>query len=232
MDIIKGTTQVPPHMQWQGFQRRFKWCDNPDADDYNPDGPSSREIEIVKVCDPTEGNVDDPDEWVPVKVIKAMRTRAETGTASQGGSAMERFLSSVTGDDRSTARVVEVRKIVHCDTNIDGEVEAAAIADPGLVEYVVPSEQYTRDITKRDKDQYVDHEIITYLKHKGNAGELSGLGRQTKLHNEYLIDASDPPSGKVVGAFGRNPPYRLDPYQNIVNVNFGSLAVEFFERDK
>lgn len=220
VDLLKSATQVSPDMQWQGYQRKFNWCDDPNTDDYDPNGAPSRHVEIVKVCDPNAGNVDDPEEWVPIKVIRSMRPRVETGMASNGGTAMERFLSSLS-DDIQTARIVEVRKIVHHDTNVDDEIQAAADADPGLLEYVVPSESYTKDGGSKDEDQYVDHEIITYLKQKGNAAELSALGRQTRLLNEYLIDASEPAEGKVIGAYGVNPPYRLDPYQNIINVNFG-----------
>ncbi len=53
-----------------------------------------------------------------------------------------------------------------------------------------------------------------------------GLGRQTKLLNDYLIDESDPAKGEVIGVSGINPPYQLDPFQNIVNCQFaGEKAV-------
>lgn len=230
IDVEKGAMQVPPDMQWQGYQRRFRWCDDPNSDDYDPDGTPSRKMEIIKVCDPEQGDVDDPEEWVPVKVIRGLRPRVETGMASNGGTAMERFLSSLGSEDQdATARIVEVRKIVHCDTNVDDEIQAAASADAGLLEYVIPSEQYVKNQSTKDDGQYVEHEIITYLKHKGNAAELSGIGRQTKLLNEYLIDDSDAPDGKVVGAYGLNPPYRLDPYQNIINVNWSRTVLVCFQ---
>jgi hypothetical protein len=102
-----------------GVQRKFRWCDDPAADDYSPDGTPSRNIEILKVCDPDSEDVDNPGEWVPVKVIKAIRQRVETGTQDQGGTAMDRFLASVTAEELTTERVVEVRRTVHRDTNID-----------------------------------------------------------------------------------------------------------------
>jgi hypothetical protein len=222
MDLIKSALQVPPDMQWQAVQRKLLWCDDPNGADYSPDGTPSRKIEILKVCDPDE-SVDDPDEWIPIKVIRGLRSRVETGTEDNGGSAQDRFLNY----DVTTSRVVEVRKIVHFDTNIDDRAQAAA--DGGALEYVIDSDDYQKDTSTKDETQYIDHEIATYIKHKGNAGDVSGIGRQTKLLNQYLIDASDEPSGKVVGAGGVNPPYRLDPYQNIINVSFGGLAVQFFE---
>jgi hypothetical protein len=227
MDVVKSALQVPPDLQWQAVQRKFRWCDDPAADDYSPDGTPSRNIEILKVCDPDSEDVDNPGEWVPVKVIKAIRQRVETGTQDQGGTAMDRFLASVTAEELTTERVVEVRRTVHRDTNIDNAADAAA--DAGQKEYVVPSEAYEKDADSKDDGQYIEQEIITYLKHRGNANEVMGQGRQTKLLNEYLIEQSEPPKNEVVGAKGFNPPYRLDPYQTIVNVNFGSLAAEFYD---
>lgn len=233
MDLVKSATQVPntnplAPMQWQGYQRKFRWCDDPNGDDYEKDGTPSRKHEILKVCDPeNEDDVDDPEEWIPIKVIKGLRARVETGTQDNGGTAQERFLASVTADELRTARVVETRKIVHYDTNIDDAAQAAF--DSGQDAYVVSSEEYEKDESTKEDDQYVDHEIITYLKHKGNAAEVSGIGRQTKLLNRYLLDENDAAQGDVVGKNGFNPPYRLDPYQNIVNIKFGPTAVKFYD---
>ena len=52
------------------------------------------------------------------------------------------------------------------------------------------------------------------------------------LKNQYLIDESDPAQFDQVGPNNINPPYRLDPFQNIINVNLGGLAVEFGDRAK
>ncbi|MGY4476339.1 hypothetical protein [Bradyrhizobium sp. USDA 3364] len=220
MDIIKSSHQVPPDLQWQGLQRQLRWCDDPNADDYSEDGTPSRIMETVKVCDPaaTE-DLDDPDEWIPIQVIKGLKSRVETGTEVNGGTAMSRFLASVTQQELTTARKIEVRKISHHDTSIDDDAQAAA--DAGLKQYVVPSNQYEKDDSTKDDTQYVDHEIITYLKTSGNHGDVSGQRGQTKLLNQYLIDESDDPDGSVTGSSGYNPPYRLDPYQNIINVKFG-----------
>lgn len=234
MDVVKSALQLPSivgwlGLQWQGLQRKFRWSDDPNADDYEPDGTPSRNLETLKVCDPeNEDDVNDPEEWIPLKVVKAIRQRVETGTETNGGTAMDRFLNAVTDDELTTARVVEVRKIPHYDTNYDDIVQAAADASPDLKEYVIPAEDYTKDLSTKDEDQYVEHEIITYLKHKGNAGEVSGIGRQTKLLNEYLIDGSEPPKGDVTGNNGINPPYRLDPYQNIINISFAINVIVVF----
>lgn len=55
-------------------------------------------------------------------------------------------------------------------------------------------------------------------------GQGGDQGQQTKLLNRYLIDESEPAKLDVIGANGLNPPWRLDPYQNIVNVKFKTLV--------
>ncbi|MGF6309944.1 hypothetical protein ABIB82_004059 [Bradyrhizobium sp. i1.8.4] len=224
MEVVKSASQEAPDKQWQGTQRKLKWSDDPNADDYSPDGTPSRLFDTVKLCDPT-GDVNDPDEWIPIKVIRSMRSLGGDGI---GQGFQDRFLNSAEDDDAKTARIVEVRRIVHCDTNWDSIVQDAADADPSLREYVIPSSDYNKDTSTKDTDQYAEHEIITYLKHKGNVDELSGLGRQTKLLNQYMIDESEDATQKVVGANGINPPYRLDPYQNIVNVQLTPTVIVVF----
>lgn len=225
IDVTKGKMQVPPHKNSVGVQRKLHWRDDPDRDDYLPEGPASRVTEIVKVCDPDSQDVDDPDEWIPIRAIKGARSKGGDGI---GDRYIDRFLNALTNDRRSS-RVVEVRKIVRYDTNIDDAANAAFAANPQRREFVIQSSDYVRDEASKDSDHYVEHEIVTYLKHKGNVAELAGLGRQTKMLNQFLIDQSQDPKGKVVGRNGNNPPYRLDPFQNIVNINLGATAVEFFD---
>jgi hypothetical protein len=199
--------------------RKFKWMDDPTADDYNPDGNPSRVIEKIKVCDPESEDVDDPDEYVEIDVIKEVKAVASDNN-------YQRFVEKQLNEEINSSREVEVRKIVHYDTNIDDAAQAAADADPSLKAYVVSSEEYIKDESSKDEDQYVEHEIITKIFSRGNSPLRSGDDAQKrvmKLKNQYLIDESETPSGTVIGATGINPPYRLDPYQNIVNVNFATL---------
>ncbi|MCA1399357.1 hypothetical protein [Bradyrhizobium sp. BRP56] len=219
IDVVKSKHKIPGTPWSQGLQRTMRWCDDPNGDDYSKDGTPSRIFETLKICDPeNEDDVNDPEEWIPIKVVKGLRSRVE-GTENGGGAAMDRFLSSV-ADNELTERVVEVRKIIHHDSNIDDAAQASF--DAGHDAHVVQSEDYEKKTNNDDKDdeQYIEQEIITYLKHKGNTGDVSGIGGQTKLLNQYLIDESDLPKGKVAGQNGFNPPYRLDPFQNIVNVQF------------
>lgn len=220
MDIIKSKTQTVDGFR-QGHQKKLQWMDDPTADDYNADGNPARDLQILKVCSPDEDDVTDPEQWVAVQVIRSLRSRQ-----SDNG-VMDRHRNSVPGSDdegeTNDARVVEPRRISNYATNIDADAEAAFAADPTLTAYVVDGSNYQRDDSTKDDSNYVEHEVITYLKHRRNEndGSVSNQGRQTQLLNQYLIDESDLATLKITGANGLNPPYRLDPYQNIINVNWG-----------
>lgn len=206
---------------WQGVQRKFLWSDDPDnGDEYSEEGTPSRNTDVVKVCSPDEEDVNNPEEFVKIRVIKSLKS---SGGDGRGQNYMDRLLN----DELSAARVVKARRIVHYDTNIDDEAQAAFDADPTRKAFVVPGHRYEKDTNTKDDDQYVEHEIIEYFKSRvANNSVDDGAdvrnGLQTKLFNQYLIDGSDEAELDVTGENGINPPYRLDPYQNIVNVNFSS----------
>lgn len=219
-DVVPGADS-----DYQGLVRRFRWMDDPGSDDYDPNGNPARTTELVKVCSPDEEDVNDPEEWAPVHVIKQFKTVASDQNY-QGR--LERQLNS----ELVESRRVKTRRIIHRDTNIDNDADAAFAS--GVSSYVVPGDQYEKVDGTEDESQYVEHEIILYLKQGGNYhyasdGADRNQGRQTKLLNQYMIDDSESAQFDVVGDNGINPPYRLDPFQNIVNVNLGGLAVEFLD---
>jgi hypothetical protein len=213
---------------YQRVKRKFRWLDDPNGDDYNPDGNPERDTEIVKVCDPDSDNVDDPDEWIELRVIKKFKSVTSDNN-------YERNIEKLLNDEiELDSREFVVRKFVHYDTNIDDAAQEAFDGDESLKAYVVRGDEYEKDLDTKDEDQYVEHEVITKLFQRGNSTKRpngNDQGRWVKLKNQYLIDESEEPDGRVVGSLGINPPYRLDPYQNIVNINFGALAVEFFDRE-
>lgn len=225
IDFAKSATQTAEGF-WQGLQRKFRWMDDPDnGDEYEEEGPPSRKTEIVKVCDvEAEDNPDDPEEWIPIRAIKSLRARG-------GSTGDQNYVDRLIIDESTDARQVTVRRIVHYDTNIDDDAQAAFDADPNRKAYVVQGENYQRDDSTKDEDQYVEHEIIEYLKERTNERREDGdvdRGVQTKLLNQYLIDEAEDATGEIVGSSGINPPYRLDPYQNIVNVNFSFSVIVAF----
>lgn len=217
IDLAKSTTQTA-NVNWQGVVQRLKWQDDPDGGDYNPDGNAGRKTIIVKVCSPDEPNQDDPEEWIPIPVIRGWRLRSSD----------QRGMQRLVNDEVIDARKVKARRIVHYDTNIDDEATAAFDADSSRKVYVVPGDRYEKNLDTKDIDQYVEHEIIEYVKYKSNPPERGSTGtdqgRQAKLLNQYLIDESEDADLEVKGPNGFNPPFRLDPFQTIVNVQLRPKA--------
>jgi hypothetical protein len=205
-------------VNWQGSVRRLKWQDDPDSDSFAPDGPRSRKTRIVKVCSPDEPNQDDPSEWIPIPVIDRMRSSISD----------QNDVRSFVNGEGGHARAVEARRILHYDTSIDDDAQAAFDADPTRKVYVVSGDRYSRKDDTKDDSQWIEHEIVTYLKNRTTGQSKTGVGddqsKQTKLLNQYLIDESEPAKLEIVGTNGINPPWRLDPYQNIVNINLGGTT--------
>lgn len=220
-------------MMGQDFVRNFHWKDDPSQGDYLEEGNENKETEILKICDPSvQGqNFEDPDEWIPLRVtkdIKAINSRDNYQLLR------EKFLN----DELNLARTVEYRRVYHYDTNIDDRVTEATDADPALKAWVVDlsgENKSAYDINRdtKDESQYIE---VAYIKQLGNesvndADKVSGgNGRVIKLLNDYLIDMSEEALLEETGPQGVNPPYILDPYQNIVNVSWGGLAVEFLDK--
>jgi hypothetical protein len=225
MDVAKN---VLSDENYQGSQRKFRWMDNPDGDEYEVDGNPIRKTKILKVCDPSSDDIDDPDEWIPVRIVTSMKL---VHSANNYQGRVERLLNN----ELNESRIVEKRRVLHYDTSIDDEAQAAFDADPSRKVYVVAGDRYTRDNSTKDEDQYVETEVVKFLKQRGGNAQTTNMpavddqGKQTKLLNEYLIEESEPAKLDEQGANGFNPPYRLDPYQNIININLGGLAVEFFD---
>jgi len=217
------TVHETAETSFQGTVKRLKWSDDPDKDDYNPDGTPSRKLTIVKVCSPDEPDQSDPEQWIPIPVIDKRRSQI----GDQGK--VEKFIN----DRKTSARIVKQRRILHYDTNIDDKAQAAFDADPARKVFVVTGDQYTRDDSTKDDSQFLEHEVITFWKSQETedtgSGQGGDQGKQVKLLNQYLIDESDPAKLEIVGTDGFNPPWRLDPYQNIVNVQFsGQLLLVWF----
>jgi hypothetical protein len=222
---IRTQTSLPQfnfENQYQEVNIQLKWRDDPNGDNYiaeddlSADAGTARVHEIIKVCDPeATSDFENPDEWVPVKTIKHIDMNQKGVGISQ-----KRFVAESINADRK----VNPRRFDHYDTNIDADAQAAFDGDPSLKAYVVPGANYQRDDASKDDSQYVEHEVIEHLEKHINAEAFSSGGHdqgvQLRLKNQYLIDESEPAQLAKTGPDGRNPPYRLDPFQNIINCNF------------
>ena len=235
VDEFEITTQTSsPELnienQWQEVQIKLRWRDDPNGKNYSPeddlssdDEDNGRVHEIIKICDPQNtADLTDPDEWVPVKSIVRINMNQQGAGDSQ-----KRFVASAV---EAKGREVDPRRFYHYDTNIDSAAQAAF--DHGARAFVVKGSNYQRDDSTKDVGQYVEHEIIDHLIKNINDQTYSTGGDnqevQLGLKNQYLIDESDPAKLDKVGPNNINPPYRLDPFQNIVNVKLSSDAIVVF----
>jgi hypothetical protein len=236
---ITTQTSQPVANQWQQINIKLKWRDdptNPDRyipeNDLSADADTGRVHEIVKVCSPDEADLEHPTEWVPIKIIKHIDMR------DSDLDLQKRF---VTKTVEAKGREIKNRRIYHYDTNIDDKAQAAFDADETLKAYVTvghdaesQSAGYERDDSTKDESQYVEHEVIMRISRNDSDSMYSTGGifqeSQLKLKNQYLIDESVEAKLAEQGPEGINPPYRLDPFQNIINCNFGGLAVEFGDK--
>jgi hypothetical protein len=219
IDVFRITTQSPSG-QFQGVVRRLYWLDDPDDPAYREDGNPARSEGTLKICAPDEEDQEDPKEWVPVRTIIEMAWN-ESGDANQW-----KARRGNRTDAENMARTVEARRCFHRDTIIDDDVEAATDANPDLKAYVVASDRYdftdVNDETKQDKTDYVEVQYVSFTLDQSSRKEDEDKhqGLQFSLKNSHYLDFSDPAEGPVNPDHGFDPPWALDPFQAIVNVQW------------
>lgn len=179
------------------YQKTFhhlEWYDDEDGDVPN----NRRKTRVLKIIPPDE-NKDDPSVWFEVPLTEQIEIL----------DADQRIFRSFENGVENERREVEVRRVTHFDTPYDD--------DPDLDEGGIIRDYHKTEGTE-DEAQYLDVEIPT---------ESASLDHDQltilKLDNADLIDASREP--ETTYAEGEiNPPWRLDPLQNIVNVQLGQAV--------
>ena len=139
------------------------------------------------------------------------------------GTSQKRFVA----ESLDAQRKVNPRRIFHYDTSIDQAAQSAFNGNATLKAYVAKGKDYQRDDSTKEEGQYVEHEVVKRLEKHINAEAWSSGGDnqqvQLRLRNQYLINESVDATLDKLGPNNRNPPYRIDPFQNIVNVRFRTL---------
>lgn len=251
VDVMVITTQTAKHLadrdrdsnSWQEVQITLHWDDegghdDQSADDLTPQNTIRRRTRTLKVFDAANldpADWDDPDEYVPVEVIEGILTSG--GGEISGAQIAKNFINSVIRADNSdnpADRTVTPRRFTHWDTNVDADAQAALDADPTLRVWRVPDVRtYMRESGTEDEEQYVEHEVIERLHRRDTSHWQQSNGADTEvdwiLDTRYLYNESREAKLTEVGEGGINPPFRLDPFQNIINVNWGGLAVHYHD---
>jgi len=214
IDVIRKTYRDKHTGHWQEEYTRLYWRDDPDSSDasWNKD---VRLIGVRMVC-PPEGNPADPGEYVGVNCIIA----TEFQQGDQG------IVQGIRNDSSNETRLLGARRIYHRKTSIDAAAKAAFEADPTRRVYMVPGNEYKLSDAVDDRDQWIDVCVFSQSEYMENDGDpqLSVSGHWST----YLLDISDrsadflpdPDKPGAIGPLGNNPPWVLDQFQNIVNVQW------------
>jgi hypothetical protein len=212
---------------WTTEKQNFPWIEKHwifDWDSFDPD---------VTDGSVTKKEVHDPNaKTSTIKVPVRNQVLVETGK----GFKWRQFRHIFVNTPENNTRTVHARKVLHYD-----------VPDASLDDNKQPfrnPDDYLGSLGSVDKDQYVRAEVLdSYL-----TEEATGAAWQSKKWAVNSDDDSllkDPLKDDGGGAGGvpgidddngagdMDPPWRLDPLQNIVNVNWGGgLAVEFGDKDQ
>ena len=231
IDVYRITTKSPTG-QFQGVYRWLKWLDDPENDP--PDDHPIRSEGLLKICSPDEEDQEDPEEWIPVRTIIEMAWKDNTETALWNVRRGNRT------DAENEARLVQARRVVHRDTTIDDDVDAATANNPDLKAYVVASDQYDfktdnyddPDDDTKDEDTFIEVQFVSCTIDTSNRKEDADKTQivQTSLKNHHYLRFTEEAKGPVNKNHGFDPPWALDIFQAIVNVQWGELAVEFGDK--
>ena len=191
---------------------------------FNMDGVENepeRKIAKKKISHP-----DDRSRYIEVEITTELRVRFNFR-----GQTWYRRIGFNNGDN-STKRQTRVRRVIHVDVP-DEKLDAGKNPPEDPQEYLNAC-----DLKNTDKEQYIEIEIIEEQHHKHNE---ENVWVDTRLEwcpeNSILLEKLPSGNAEAQGQSGKiesaeiDPPWRLDPLQTIVNINWGEgLAVEFFDK--
>ncbi|WP_409188461.1 hypothetical protein [Bradyrhizobium sp. RDM4] len=145
----------------------------------------------IKIIPPDE-DPDNPQLWFEVDVVDEYTVIDND----------QRIARKFDNADENRRRKVTPRRVTHFDTPADDD---PAYANGGIIK------DYKKTKGTEDQDQYLDYEVV------GKFARVDNDQRTiVSLQNDYLVKQTREPDQDYGGAI--NPPWRLDPLQNIVNV--------------
>lgn len=193
----------------QDFQRtrvKLEWYSDSSGQEPNP----ARKTKTLKVIPPEEDK-ENPSLWFEVEINSLIAVMDDDQLIKI------RFDNS----EENTARKIKVRRVPHYDTPAIDE----AYPDGGII----PRAEYEKDRDTKDAQQYLDVEFIRRWNFTGyKESAIAGATERKFDHhqrwridynNDALIAQFDEPE-TAYGEGEINPPWRLDPLQNIINVQY------------
>jgi hypothetical protein len=195
-----------------GFEYQQTIVELQHYDDESGEQPNKARVShILKVVPPDEDDPDNPSLWWEIEVSDEITVRDADVEIKR------RFDNSKNNETRREH--VELRRVSHSDTPYDDDPK---YDNGGIIQ------GYEKTPDTKDEGQYLDVEIIRNF----SFDEFQPNKRLTppwefsqrtdvKLNNDDLIEDSDPiPADQNYEDDDINPPYRLDPFQNIVNMQY------------
>src|SRR6266403_686104 len=219
----------------QAYRFLIKWTDDVhkeyEANYDNVSNVQGRKTLMGKATDPELPFEKDPEEFIPARVIEEM----EIWDSDQKTRYI--FKNKNVDDDGNpipTSRKIDIIRIYHQKTIVDDDLN-----NPDDT-HVVPDDRYLFIEDSQDKSQYDDMEVIKVWTHNlRDDGKPSNARNQVvnvNLHNKEIYEHFGIIIQDVIspGTNSSGDPViaaRMDPFQQILNLQWGGLAAEFGNKD-
>lgn len=245
---FKGNVQI----------RSMTWADNPDRVGNDNIGNPMHRYRIRKLFDPTttpKDKWDDPDEFIPIPVIIATLREYKNQGSRQAQMVLQknnnairrvrfrRFFHYDTSIDDAAQKALEddpERKVYV----VRGKNNPSEMDYP---DYKRITKANGYDTDTKDEDQYIETAVVTAFAEFHTADktddvfnaqavkdnpDVAGQVVVVALKQGLFLEMSEEAKLKELGPNDNNPPFVLDQWQQIININWGGLAVEFGDTDE
>jgi hypothetical protein len=189
---------------WQQKRWQFDWLN------FNPNESPHKEIKDPKNKDSTIK--------IPVRDRVRVMLGHERLVDGRYLTRWQEYIHTFVNDETNRKRKTQPRRIYHYDipdSALDGDKQPPRAPDNylGVI-----------DPATRDKAKHVDVEVLeTYLTVEGRQWQEKRwlLAKEDPLLQDEFQPGAGGDAASDVGDSGIDPPYRLDPLQNIVNISWG-----------
>jgi hypothetical protein len=206
-------TQEGSGVDYQKTKTKLQWYLDDDGNEPN----GKRKTHTLKVI-PTDADPEDPYLWWEIDANDAI-------TVVDFDQKITRRFDNSKDNTKRRARS-KVRRVVHSDTPYDDD---PAYENGGVIR------DYQKTPDTKDPDQHLDVEIVggyvfdDYRVDKHQTPPQFEHWQRTLAERDIdrLIEDTEEPADKSYADDEINPPYRLDPFQRIVNVQVGELDYQW-----
>lgn len=223
MDVLRSEELVVvERAPYQGINIKLKWDDKDPTIDNNDTGRTTKDLKIYNPIDGTDP--DASDAYQTLKVIAKLPTNSSVigGVRVQGmeyGFKQAQIITEL-GDPNAPAQIM---RVVNRDTSqIDDKLKTGTMT----------WDDYFAGLGGKDESQWVDQQIPMTIEVKRSATYgVHNQGMGSIYQNKFIaqkLELEEPPEMPGQNTLGQNMLVILDPFQIIINVRWGGLAVQFY----